>query len=90
MYGVYGRCQRLYSKRKLFIFHNKKAVTHIESQHNQSSYIENLVLNNINKEQNIYHLLNEIKQQLNPSFKMKNEEIDNSVSSSIMDILTFK
>lgn len=64
------------SKRKLFIFHNEKVITHIESQPNQSFYVENLVLNNINKKQNIYHLLNEIKQQItNSSFKKMKRQI---------------
>lgn len=56
------------SKKKLFIFHNEKVIAHIESQPNQSFYIENLVLNNINNEQNIFHILNEIKQQITNSF----------------------
>jgi hypothetical protein len=78
----------MFSKKKLFIFHNKKVVDHLEQQSNQSSYVENLILNNINNQNNnpnntninsnVYHLLNEIKQQITKvSFiPIKNEEIE--------------
>ena len=93
----------MYSKKKLFIFHNQKTIEYLEQQSNQSFYVENLILNNINSknnndttiESNVYHLLNEIKQHITKtSFaSIKNEEIElnnNSTSSSIMNILNFK
>lgn len=97
----------MFSKKKLFIFHNKKVVDYLEQQSNQSFYVENLILSNINNknnnsnntniDSNVYHLLNEIKQQITKvSFTLiKNEEVelnnnDNSTSSSIMNILNFK
>lgn len=97
----------MYSKKKLFVFHNKEVVEHLQQQSNQSSYVESLILNNmasmnnntnyeININQNVYSLLNEIKQHINKVSIMpiKNEEIelnnDNSTSSSIMNILNFK
>ena len=95
----------MYSKKKLFIFHNKKVVDHLEQQSNQSYYVENLILNSIHNNiinndisdinSNVYYLLNEIKQHITKvSFTpIKNEEIElnnNSTSSSIMNILNFK
>jgi hypothetical protein len=41
----------MYSKRKLFIFHNEKAVSHIETQPNQSRYIESLIINDLQPKQ---------------------------------------
>jgi hypothetical protein len=96
----------MYSKKKLLIFHNKTVIEHLEQQSNQSSYVENLISNNIHNqnsinhttiESNVYHLLNEIKQHISKIsiIPIKNEEIelnnnDNSTSSSIMNILNFK
>lgn len=98
----------MYSKKKLFVFHHKEAIEHLQQQSNQSSYVESLILNNMasmnnntnyetNINQNVYSLLNEIKQHINKVsiIPIKNEEIelnnnDNSTSSSIMNILNFK
>jgi len=95
----------MYSKKKLFIFHNKEVIDYLEQQSNQSYYVENLILNNMNNttnndiniNSNVYYLLNEIKQHINKVSitPIKNEEIelnnnDNSTSSSIMNILNFK
>jgi len=92
----------MYTKRKLFIFHNEKVVQHIEAQPNQSSYIESLVLSNISQDTtnqtNIHDLLQEIKQQL--SIKLtnltiyeeiksehQNNSINQDISNSISNIL---
>jgi len=91
----------MYFKKKLFIFHNEKAVTHIESQPNQSSYIENLILLDINTPNNIpsnssdltkiYNLLYEVKQhllnnQLVPSEQIKSDLIFDSISNILNTI----
>lgn len=91
-------CSKTFSKKKLFVFHNKKTIQHLEQQPNQSLYVENLILKNItnqntNLNSELHYLLKEIKQQL--QYPIKKEEIklphqDNSISSSITNILNFK
>lgn len=103
---------KTFSKKKLFIFHNEKTIQHLEQQNNQSFYVENLILSNIdqtdqanqntnhNHNPDLYHLLKEIKQQITQTTfiptQIQKEEIepsyqqDNSISSSIANILDFK
>jgi hypothetical protein len=72
----------MYSKRKLFIFHNKKVVTHIESQLNQSKYIEDLVANSLHLKE--YDILSYLKSYLE---KVKPVEPPSDISTSISNIL---
>ena len=78
----------MYTKRKLFIFHNEKVVTHIESQPNQSRYIESLILNDLKPKQEI-DIISLLQQYISPN--PKNEEIQieksNDISLSISNIL---
>ena len=74
----------MYSKRKLFIFHNKKVVTHIESQPNQSKFIEDLILNNLNPIPQP-DIISFLQQYLKPQTPEQNFNQD--ISSSISNIL---
>lgn len=77
----------MYSKRKLFIFHNPKIIEHIESQPCQSRYIENLITKDIEQPQQnisqIYTMLQNLMQQNNsqPLNQINQDNISNSVFS---------
>ena len=80
----------MYTKRKNFIFHNKKAVAHIESQRHQSYYIESLVIQDLDNEQqpNVNEVIQLLKKQLNKEFdshidfsKEENNELKDSISN---------
>jgi hypothetical protein len=72
-----------FSKRKNFIFHNKEAVAHVESQPNQSQYIENLVIKDYSEQPN--EIVDLILKVLNGT---KNEiKVDTNFDNSISNIL---
>lgn len=84
----------MYSKKKLFVFHNEKAVSQIEAQQNQSHYIESLVLNNISSQKepqnisNLYTILEDLllKINKNPIEISQNQDISNSILSILNEV----
>lgn len=77
----------MYSKRKLFIFHNEKVVTHIESQPNQSRYIESLIMNSINTKPDTSDIIDFLKQYLNSPTTEQPKQTQFEISNSISNIL---
>lgn len=81
----------MYSKRKLFIFHNQKVINHIESQPNQSRYIETLILESIENPMqnlNLNTLLSLLQQHIStPSIPNKEPLPQSNISSSVFSIL---
>lgn len=80
----------MYTKRKLFIFHNKKVVTHIEQQPNQSKYIESLVINDLKPKQevDIVNILQEYLHSIQVSTQIHSKnKPDGNISNSISNIL---
>lgn len=91
------------SKRKLFIFHNKKAIAHIEQQPNQSRYIENLVIEDLKPKQetDILNLFQKYLSSIQTSSIQtstlssaqieiepnESNKLDNNISNSISNIL---
>lgn len=84
--------------RKNFIFHNKKAVSHIEKQPNQSRYIEELVIKDFEspKVYEIQTIINDMKKELLSSIKSLTENTatiskgineSSAISESISNVL---
>ena len=77
----------MYVVRKNFVFHNKMVVAHIESQPNQSSYIESLVFNNM-LSQEITDVFELIRKHKTEFVNLTNDNIcKTNFSNSISNIL---
>lgn len=71
-----------FTKKKLLVFHNEKAVSHLETQPNQSYFVESLILKDL-EPQNFIDL-----QQLLQNFLQKPDNIvENDISNSVFSIL---
>lgn len=75
-----------FSKKKLFIFHNEKAVQHIEAQPNQSRYIESLIINDLNPKQEI-NILNFLQQLISQPTQLPKQTQSGEIQNSILNIL---
>jgi len=75
----------MYVVRKNFVFHNKMVVAHIESQPNQSSYIESLVFNNMLSQEitDVFELIRKHKTE----FVNSSINVETNFSNSISNIL---
>jgi NADH:ubiquinone oxidoreductase subunit E len=77
-------------KRKQIVLHDKKVIEYLEKQQNQSKYIEELIIKDINKNKYVTkeEVIELIKKYVNWQ-KEKNEPIEEDIKNSIKTTLQF-